>query len=59
MALFWLKKHVVEGDCFCLPLGECMKPAILHLLDQTYSYSCPWTETVGSVRGNKLHMLGR
>jgi len=58
MALFWLKKHV-EADCFCLPLDECMKPAILHLLDQTNSYPYPWTETVGSDRGYKLHMLGR
>jgi hypothetical protein len=59
MALFWLKKHVVEADYFCLPLGECMKSAILHLLDQTNSYSYPWIEAVGSVRGYKLHMLGR
>jgi len=59
MALFWLKKRAVEADCFCLPLGECMKSAMLHLLYQTNSYSYPWTETVGSVTGYKLHMSGR
>jgi hypothetical protein len=58
MALFCSKIHV-EADCFCLPLGECMKSAMLHLLDQTNSYSYPWTETVGSFKGYKLHMLGR